>query len=849
MAINTKNKDVVVAELTKQLAVHKEFLGTASHSAESKAKCSNVTASLVAETAVAWHVEAVGSGGIRGTNDAKTMDHAANLYQKVVENFTSEQFTKFEFPRIVKEDWPTIPKIKYAMADLLYVRKNWEKCGPAFDSVVAEDPTGPQAPEAAFAAVLCYQELYSATHKDGSDRKGSGNLPKGAGKKETQKEKDAKEKAKYAPKEFTKTQEGMITAFNRYLCYIKPSPDQKEDFKNFVEVKYARARTYFEAQRWEEAAAAFREISIDHANMEVGIFAAQLYLESLNVMGSNIEVPRSVCFDDMAADVPKFLDLYCKGGKEKDNAEQCTMLNGIQRDIDRLRAEKYVEEAKNGGANAYALYEKAGRLYEDLWTKYAEAPCAAKDAKGCERADELLYNSAKAYQAARLIAKSISLRKKLLDPTYGLDKGALAMKARYEIGGSYQAIAVYDEAATWYENYAAADPKGEKAADALQDAVVLRLGLGQEDQAIKNADLFNKSYGASKPALAAQIAFAIGEHYADKSDWDQARKRLAGAMGQIDKNATYDIQIQAHALFGRVQSQLNLKSGADTEFKKVAGMWKDPEASLKKIDAASAGPEDKLRRLKKTLTSVGEAFFYFAEQKKAEVDKIKFPEYKGAGNKDDVLKHVNTKVVDWLKKKQPAIEEAEKEYLKVLDLQPSPPPRWVIASGSRVGQMWGKFVAEFRAAPIPKEWKGSGEIPGTNGLTWEEVRGTYYQALDEKSEPQKLRAKAAYKKCLDYSVKYQYFDDYSRKCEQWLSKNYSAEYHLVDEYRGAATRVNTPLKERTRALNADGSFRQEATAAPKPAPEPEAKPGEPSKPGAAKPGDAPASPLDRAQRK
>src|SRR5262249_11725437 len=176
----------------------------------------NLTAELVAETGMAWHLEAVGSGGVRGTGDQKTMTLAAYLYKKVIDNFTAADFSKFEFPRIVKEDWPNIRKIKYAMADLLYFQQRWAECGPAFDAVVADDPKAPEAPEAAYAAVLCYQNIYQQTHADKSDRKGSGNLP-------GQTKKEAKEdNTKFQPKAFTANQQGMITAFNRYVCYIKP---------------------------------------------------------------------------------------------------------------------------------------------------------------------------------------------------------------------------------------------------------------------------------------------------------------------------------------------------------------------------------------------------------------------------------------------------------------------------------------------------------------------------------------------------------------------------------------------------------------------------------------------------
>lgn len=816
LAMKSGNKDQIMGELGRQLDVYVDF-EKGNNPADAKLKCANITAGVLTETAMAWHLEAVGSGGVRGTGDKKTMDLAAQLYEKVVTNFKQEQFAKFEFPRIIREDWPNIFKIKYAMADLLYFNKNWEKCGPAFDAVVAEDPNGPLAPEAAYASVLCYQNIYTEKHKDGSDKKGTGNLPSSATGSKSDKDKKAADKAKFLPKDFSESQKGMITAFNRYICYIKPPANDKEAQEQYVEVKYARGRTYFEAQHWEEAAHAFRDVALNHADKEVGIYAAQLYLESLNILGSNADPPRPSCYEDMASDVPQFIEKYCTGGKEKENAEQCGILTGIQRDIERLRAQKLVERAdKVGGTEALKDYENAATAYMDMWKKYGEKPCESKDATcSTGKYDEILYNAAKSFQAARLIMKSISARRILIDPKYNLNTTELARKSVYEIGGNYQAIAVYDEAANWFERFARENPKMDKAAEALQDAVVLRLGLGQEDQAIKDADLFNKNYGASKAAQTAQIAFAIGSHYVEKGDWESARKRLQSAIGQIDRNANFDVQVQAHALLGQVYIQIKNPSQAAVEYNKVRGAWKDPEAGRKKLDAIGGDESEKGRRLGKVLTAVGEAYFFFAEQKRKEVEKIKFPEYKGAGTKEDVTKHVKTKVLDWMKKKRTAIEETEKEYLKVVNLQPLPPPRWVIASGSRVGQMWSKFVAEFRAAPIPKEWKQSGPVPGIPDLTWEDIRFTYYNSLDEASEPQKLQAKGAYKTCLDYSVKYQYFDEYSRACEVWLSKNYGAEFHLIDEFRGSPSRMNSGLSERPAPLNLDGSpFRDQPAAGP-----------------------------------
>jgi tetratricopeptide (TPR) repeat protein len=794
LAMKSGNKDAIRAELDNQIKVYNEYKNT-NHTAEAKTECASKTAALVTETAMAWNLEAVGSGGQRGTNDPKAMGLSAYLYKKVVETWNAQEFATFQFPRIVKEDWPTIYKIKYAMADLLYYQQRWADCGPAFDAVVAENPQGPEAAESAYASVLCYQNIYEQTHAKGEALKGSGNLPGQKGGKEAKQSDDERLK----PKEFTEQQKGMVTAFNRYICYIHPAASDTQGQDQLVEVKYARARTYFEAQHWEEAAIAFRDIAIGNADKDVGIYAAQLYLESVNVLGTHTSPPRPSCFDDMATDVPKFIELYCTGDKATKNAEQCTSLTKIQCDIQRLKAQKLVELADRGGPTALQTYEQAGNTYFELWRKYGEAPMSQNQQPQCERLDEIIYNGAKAFQAGRLIAKAIKARMTLLNPAYHMDKSPLAKKATYEIGGNYQAIAVYDQAADWYEKYAQADKQAEKADKALADAVLLRLGLGQEEEAIKDASTFTRNYGAAKPTQTAAIAFAIGAHYAEKEEWDKAKTALSGSMGVIAKAAP-DVQVQAHATLGRAYTHARGGEGnAKVEYAKVRALWADPGAAAAKIKEAYPDDDEATRakKLGKALNAVGEAYFYAAEEmKRAQVDTIKFPAYKGKGTKEDVLKHVQTKVKDWLDKKRPAIEKVAAEYKKIVDLQPDAPPKWVIAAGSRVGLMWGGFVDEFRGAPIPEAWKKDAEM-----------RGVYYDALDGASEPIKAqRAKPALVTCLAYSVKFQYFDEFSRSCELWLAKNYKSEYHVVDELRGAPTLSNSGLDDKPPPLTVGGLF-------------------------------------------
>jgi len=792
------DKERIRKELDDQIRIYKEFQ-EGGHPKGEKLDCANKTAELLSETAMSWHLEAVGSGGVRGTGDGKTMDLAAYLYKKVTETFTNADFAKFEFPRIVKEDWPTLQKIRYAMADLLYFRKRWEECGPAFDAVVAEDPKGPNAAEAAYASVLCYQKMYDQMYKGDADRQGKGLGPKGAGKEDREAQKGEWEKFK--PKEMTEQQKGMVTAFNRYVCYIKPPKGDAEAEEQYVEVKYGRARIYFEAQHWEEAALGFRDIALNHSDKDAGIFAAQLYLEAMNVLGAKAEPPRPSCFDDMGKDVPRFLENYCKGDKFEDNKDQCELLTRIKFDIQRLAAQKKVELAdsqadKGNYSQALDNYKDGADAYLEIWRTYCEGPLSkGEKPKQCEQADQIVYNMAKAYQAARLLAKSIQARKILLSEQYGLNESELAKKAIYEIGGNYQAIAVYDQAAHYFELYAEkTNYKGEFADKALSDAVVLRLGLGMEDEAIKDADAFKRYYGARKPEQTAQIAFAIADHYGEKKDWQNVSKNLGGAMRLIDQKATLDVRLQAHALLARAYTETKRDGPAKGEYKKVVGLWSDPSKAVAEIQGIKGETEaGTTRRLGRALEAVGEALFYFAEVEKEKVDAYKFPAYKGAKDKEGITKHIGTKVKDWYVKKKKMIQDVSAEYKKVVDLQPVPPPRWVIAAGSRVGDMWGKFVDDFRSAPIPKAWESDYEI-----------RTAYYGALDDASEPFKQQARGAYEVCLGYSVKYQYFDQFSRTCEEWLADKYKAEFHLIDEFRGSPTHINDPLKEEAYPLRLGG---------------------------------------------
>src|SRR5204863_9880419 len=116
-----------------------------------------------------------------------------------------------------------------------------------------------------------------------------------------------------------------------------------------------------------------------------GVFAAQLYLECLNVMATRAAPPKPACIDTMADGAPKLRELYCgsgraaagKGGRARADTEQCTTLERVERDLERLRAQNLVERGE---------FEPGALAYMGIWDRYGRVACESK-MPACDRMD------------------------------------------------------------------------------------------------------------------------------------------------------------------------------------------------------------------------------------------------------------------------------------------------------------------------------------------------------------------------------------------------------------------------------------------------------------------------------
>jgi len=582
------------------------------------------------------------------------------------------------------------------------------------------------------------------------------------------------------------TRRGQLTTLHHQLCSTGPSGGPVSP-RERVRLTFARGKLYHEAHRWEEAAADFRAAAMADPTAPEAILAAQLYLDTLNILGSRIDPARLSCYDHMAADVPKLLEQHCDGPPTAVNREACGTFRKIIRDILRLKAENQIKladempPAKRDRAARH--YERAAEQYLAIWRDHYRADCEAKQAS-CRYAEEVLFNAARAFRHAGKVFKAIQVSKALLDPRFGLQRTEPAIRASYEIGRYYMAMGMFELAASWYERFVLEHPKREQAPTALSDALVLRLSLGQGDQAAANASHYQRLYSRTKPGPAAKVAAAIGAYHVEQADWKRADRRLSRTMSAIVAQTTADVSLPARCHLAQAKLALGDGAAADRLYRQVMDSWTTPKRRQKLMASLDLSQPGDMRRLGKVLTAVAEGLLHFSRQSSARANGMTRPPFRGPPTRGRLQSYLQTHLAPWLAARQKAIQEAEKAYVRIPMLRPHPPPGAVVEAAAEVAGMWANLMDELRGPPYAAAATGA-----TADEQW------YRQQVDRLAARPQARAKMAHITCLGYSAKYMAGNEQAARCRGWLSRHYPTEFLPVLEILPAPAHRSAALSE------------------------------------------------------
>lgn len=140
----------------------------------------------------------------------------------------------------------------------------------------------------------------------------------------------------------------------------------------------------------------------------------------------------------------------------------------------------------------------------------------------CGDLDAILFNAALHYEAAGLLGRAIRARQILLR---NFPESPLHPRALYLTAGNYHALAIYEQAAGLYEDFARRFPRHDDssctdrqreagscpdARAALQNAMYFHHALGEIDRVVEGGRLFEAYFRRSHPRQAAETAVTLG---------------------------------------------------------------------------------------------------------------------------------------------------------------------------------------------------------------------------------------------------------------------------------------------------------------------------------------------------
>lgn len=236
--------------------------------------------------------------------------------------------------------------------------------------------------------------------------------------------------------------------------------------------------------------------------------------------------------------------------------------------------------------------------------------------------------------------------------------------------------------------------------------------------------------------------------------WSEARAKLSVPHAALPLHQ----ELILNVLQGRVSDKLGDDKSASASFSAAEKLWANPVDAVQRVKSGSKDEREADTRLAAACSALGETYYYFAERKREVAEAIKPPMYNGPATTESILKFIATKEAAWIQKRRRATDEAEQAYSRILSIQPAPPPNWVIAAARRAGDLSLGFIVGVRTTPAPPDWR-----------TKPDLARTYADSIDRALEPFRVRARSAFKTCLDRASKFQIDNADVARCRSALS--------------------------------------------------------------------------------
>lgn len=813
-----------------------------------KRKCRNEALDTMKQMATVWHDEA------EKTRRPETYDLAEKAYRAFLQVFPKDK-DSYELHYYYAE-------IIWAQASNLYNTKNkatreegrkkFLEAHDEFLRVLEHDPKGKFTKDCAYAQMLAMKNYLEYDETGGRAKACKTNTEGVCVYREKKKKKKAKANkqgegtvdaaADFPESEYTEDESKMIGAYDVYQKYVQNPKD-----KELPKIMYHRLKLMMIHNKFKEARPLAETVVKKFDGSIYAAWASEMLFDMLTVtwLDKNNTPQQTVdASDDLEKWSKQIQKMKVWRHKEADRVRDAVPM--LLAGIGWKKGMAYLEQGRQGDPGGYV---RCAEQFVSVFNEHEDH----------DKADTLLFNAANCYEAAYLMGQTIRMRSILLDkfPSSGHAKEVLLKLAQ-----NYRAIAYFDKSAERYEAYAGKYPKDKESREALQNAYLFRLGLGENEKAQTNLSKYEAVYKRKDPKVAAKIFWSKSALLnTDKERMDHAlaylktygksggvdRRMVAEALiGQIqwrqscEKELLYDscITIQRQkATAGEEQRQKAraLRRKTKGKGKKKKKKYRPPKycgnptqglitvhnRSKKKADAAQKRfsavlklkgkkvniPAEDTQRAEDYKNAMGMAMVYTADRKYEEYLTVLMPEgldfmveewKKDAGlekweneykeqvkRRDESIKKYQT----YEEKKTKLAAELVERYAKVKDTKS---PAWILASAGRSAIVWQNYADQLYRAPVPR------------GFVSEEQYYAYCDELADRATPFQAKADEAFTYCLQRSTEFEFFNEFSRMCEEELQQTKPDKYPATNELFGVSIYTNSRLDRVPVQTNLEG---------------------------------------------
>ena len=516
-----------------------------------------------------------------------------------------------------------------------------------------------------------------------------------------------------------------------------------------VEEQLVTAQGHAAAHRWQESATVAATVAACAPDGDVGRRAAALYVESVQAL---IGTRRDREIPQVAALAPALAETVCGAGRD---GAPCAPLRELGCDVLRLEAEQQVRDARSPDA-----FEAGAHAYLDLWERFGERPLRAGHAAFCPRLHEVLYNAARALQAARRLDESIGVRQVLLDRRNGMADTPVARRAVYEIGTLHLAQGRYVEALPWLLRHAR-ENRDDQGIDGFHYALSVRFSVGPARERDALAAEFLARYAQHRTWGAALLTLGVVKDYAARGDLLRA-PLLRDAMPLLPLGE----QVEAHALLGRRLAGLRRGQEAEGEYRRALALFDDWQRHHPPPRPGECGqawlfyhyPFETAAH-----SAVAEAHLFLFLRERAAVEAVPVPSYGGPAERDAIERWVKRTLAPWIAERVRWLEVLERRLLPIPALSPDLPPANAVAAAAHGALLWTDLVDGLHAR--------------TRGRSSALVANALAPVVD----PIARRARRAAEQCVDASVRLQAVTPESARCLRWLERMFPERYRPPEE--------------------------------------------------------------------